>query len=137
MSKINTRAHEAYTATYIANSNMKYNKIISERKDTLTISNAAKLKQKFNQIKEAFLPKFPNNYLYFENKDCCFFPCHQDISNGMNCMFCRCPLYKNTNCPGVINGKAIILENGIKDCSNCSWNHEYKNAEFLSKYNGE
>jgi len=133
---INDYILNAYMNSYIVNSkiNNKFNKIIISKKDTVKISKLAKIKAYI--AKECF-PKYKNNYLYFENKDCCFYPCHQDIDKGMNCMFCRCPLYNDLQCPGIINGDAIILETGIKDCSNCTWNHEYNNAEFLSNYPGD
>lgn len=73
------------------------------------------------------------SYSFFQNKDCEFFPCHKtnDKSN-FNCMFCYCPLYQ-CNC----NGQYTVLENGIKDCSNCLIPH--RNYEYiidrLKKYN--
>ena len=56
------------------------------------------------------------SYKFFSNKDCEFFPCHKGIEKEQfNCMFCYCPLYPFKNC----GGNYTILENGIKDCSNC------------------
>ena len=75
--------------------------------------------------------KFLFSYKYFENHDCVFFPCHTDVSKGHNCMFCKCPLYNDPECEGVKQGKAVILENGFKDCSECAYNHEYDNAEEM------
>ena len=80
---------------------------------------------------------YPYSFKYFENRACEFFPCHPDATDGHNCMFCRCPLYKNPVCPGTEDGTAITLDNGVKDCTNCEWNHRYNNSEFLSRYSGE
>ena len=33
-----------------------------------------------------------NNYKYFTNKHCEYYPCHKGIE-GQNCLFCFCPLY--------------------------------------------
>jgi len=83
--------------------------------------------------------KYPNreylfSYNYFENHNCCFYPCHPDSIYGHNCMFCRCPLYHDDDCIGIKNGDGVMLDNGIKDCSQCVYPHEYKNAEYLSNY---
>lgn len=60
-----------------------------------------------------------NSYKFFQNKDCEFFPCHKtkDESN-FNCLFCYCPLYQ-CEC----KGQCTTLENGVKDCSNCTIPH--------------
>lgn len=72
-------------------------------------------------------------YLFFQNKDCAFFPCHKVIDeNHFNCMFCYCPLY-----PYECGGQYIKLSNGIKDCSNCTiphYNYQYI-TENLRKIN--
>ena len=56
-------------------------------------------------------------YRFFQNKECEFFPCKK--VKKLNCLFCFCPLY-NIDC----GGKFTILENGWKDCSECSIIHE-------------
>jgi len=75
--------------------------------------------------------KFLFSYKYFENHDCVFFPCHPDSSHGHNCMFCKCPLYHDESCIGIQNGDGFILENGFKDCTKCTYNHEHRNAEEM------
>lgn len=53
----------------------------------------------------------------FTNYQCEYFPCHQideNDYNNFNCLFCFCPLY-HLDC----KGDYTILDNGIKDCSNC------------------
>lgn len=77
---------------------------------------------------------FPNSHLYFENHSCKYYPCHKvNISkDGFNCMGCRCNLYCLEVCPGIESGDAIILTNGVKDCSKCSFPHLYKNREQMS-----
>lgn len=70
-------------------------------------------------------------YNYFENHDCCFFPCHPDALNGHNCMFCKCPLYNDDKCIGIKKGDGVFLDNGVKDCSKCTYNHDFDNAEEM------
>lgn len=90
------------------------------------------LKKKHDENIKKQNRKFPFSYKYFENHDCEFWPCHKDATAGHNCMFCRCPLYHIDACIGIQNGDGYILENGFKDCTNCTYNHDYKNAEEMS-----
>ena len=61
-----------------------------------------------------------NNFRFFQNSNCEFFPCHKNIdSENFNCLFCFCPLYFINNC----GGNPTLTENGIKDCSNCTLPH--------------
>ena len=65
------------------------------------------------------------HYAFFQNKECEYFPCHQleDVEK-FNCLFCYCPLYgKGIEC----GGNFKILENGVKDCSDCSFPHRKEN----------
>jgi len=55
-----------------------------------------------------------NNYKYFSNNKCEYFPCHKNAKGDFNCLFCYCPLYFLEDCGG---NKKIF--NGIKDCSDC------------------
>jgi len=73
--------------------------------------------------------KIPFGYNYFENRDCCFYPCH-DLEN-MSCLFCKCPQYYTADCLGIQHGYATILENGYKDCSNCDLPHKIENYEVM------
>lgn len=67
------------------------------------------------------------SYKFFQNKKCEWFPCHHiDNLDNFNCMFCFCPLY-DKEC----GGNYYILENGIKDCSNCLIPHT--NYEYIIK----
>lgn len=75
--------------------------------------------------------EYPFCFKYFENHYCEFFPCHPDSLSGHNCLFCKCPIYNDESCVGVKSGDGVILENGIKDCSKCTYNHEYRNAEEM------
>lgn len=64
-----------------------------------------------------------NHYSFFENRKCEYYPCHPGISEGeFNCLFCYCPLYL-TDC----GGNYTKTEQGIKDCSACTFPHERKN----------
>ena len=67
------------------------------------------------------------NYKYFCNEKCEFFPCHNTIPpESFNCLFCYCPLYL-TDC----GGNCKILENGVKDCSECTLPHIRENYEYI------
>ena len=69
------------------------------------------------------------NYRFFQNKECEYFPCH-DIKNvnEFNCMFCYCPLYLlGTEC----GGNYICTEDGIKDCSACKIPHMNNGYDFV------
>lgn len=57
------------------------------------------------------------SYKFFQNKECEWYPCHNNVN--INCLFCFCPLYYIKDC----GGNFIILDNGLKDCSNCLLPH--------------
>jgi len=64
-------------------------------------------------------------YAFFSHKNCEKFPCHKAvIPDNFNCLFCYCPLYVLGNDCG---GSFIILSNGTKDCSGCTFPHEKDN----------
>ena len=68
-------------------------------------------------------------YKFVQNRDCEFFPCHKGSDcEEFNCLFCYCPLYALGDKCG---GNFTYLENGIKDCSNCSIPHRRENYEFV------
>jgi hypothetical protein len=70
------------------------------------------------------------NHAFFQNKDCEFFPCHDNIEKeDFNCIFCYCPLYCFEDCGGEYN----LINNKIKDCSNCSLPHHKKNYKQIVK----
>lgn len=61
-----------------------------------------------------------NNFKFFQNRDCEFFPCHKvKDEDKFNCLFCYCPLYFDESCIGspeyIVNGRG----QKIKDCSSC------------------
>lgn len=70
-----------------------------------------------------------NNYRFFKNDGCQYFPCHK-VKNKeeFNCLFCYCPLYFLEDCGG--NKNDI---NGIKDCSNCLIPHSPKGYDYIVK----
>ncbi len=74
-----------------------------------------------------------NSYCFFSNKECKYFPCHNGLEE-FNCLFCYCPLYFIKDC----GGNFKILDNGVKDCSDCIIPHTpggYKIIlEKLAKY---
>ena len=74
-----------------------------------------------------------NNYSFFQNTECEYFPCHKVSDAGsFNCLFCYCPLYAlGKNC----GGNFSYTENGIKDCTDCLIPHceggyQYVNDRF-------
>jgi Zn-finger protein len=66
-----------------------------------------------------------NSYRFFQNTECKYFPCHQDVQE-LNCLFCYCPLYAMDHCPG---NCTYLEHNGkkIKECTNCTFPHEPQN----------
>lgn len=58
---------------------------------------------------------------FFTNRECPYFPCHEGIDErDFNCMFCYCPLYAlGEDC----GGDYRFLDNGVKDCSDCTRLH--------------
>jgi len=63
-------------------------------------------------------------YSLFQHKECEFFPCKE--AKKLNCLFCFCPLY-GMDC----EQKFTILENGWKDCSECTRIHEEDGYEYV------
>lgn len=68
------------------------------------------------------------NYKFFQNKKCEYFPCHKGVNEeDFNCLFCYCPLYLlKEDCGG--NFSYI---NGIKDCSKCTLPHSKNSYEYI------
>lgn len=63
-----------------------------------------------------------HNYKFVQNKKCEFFPCHTGVAEeDFNCLFCYCPLYTLKDKCG---GNPTFLEDGTKDCSNCTVTHQ-------------
>lgn len=70
-----------------------------------------------------------NSYRFFENRDCKYFPCHEGVDE-FNCLFCYCPLYLREHCPG--NSRFIERDGRrIKDCTNCTFPHQYENYDAV------
>ena len=66
---------------------------------------------------------------FFCNKNCEYFPCHQEIDEEkFNCLFCYCPLYAlGRDC----GGNFLYLDNGIKDCSDCALPHSPDSYDYI------
>ena len=63
--------------------------------------------------------------MFFCNRECEYFPCHDGVAEEeFTCLFCYCPLYVLGETCG---GKFVLLENGVKDCSGCTFPHWRKN----------
>ncbi|MDC7125366.1 MAG: cysteine-rich small domain-containing protein [Spirochaetales bacterium] len=67
-----------------------------------------------------------NNYRFFANIDCEYYPCHKGIEE-LNCLFCYCPLYPFMDC----GGNYSLTKEGIKDCSNCIKPHIPENYDLI------
>lgn len=70
-----------------------------------------------------------NSYRFFENRECKYFPCHEGVEH-FNCLFCYCPLYEKTDCPG--NPQYLEAKGKqLKDCSHCLFPHKPENYEKI------
>lgn len=74
-----------------------------------------------------------NSFKFFENKQCEYYPCHNNLSE-INCLFCYCPFYMWEECPG--ENKYIEKNDGrkLKNCTNCTFPHDIKNRDEIIKY---
>ena len=69
-----------------------------------------------------------NNYAYFQNKDCEYYPCHKTDGEDFNCLFCFCPLYSiGKEC----GGNFVYTEDGVKDCSGCVIPHTVEGYDYI------
>jgi len=66
---------------------------------------------------------------FFANTACQYYPCHEGLEE-VNCLFCYCPLYTLSSCPGT---PGFIEAGGrrIKDCSACTFPHRAENYEKI------
>lgn len=79
---------------------------------------------------EVFFEEWEHTYKFVQNRGCAYFPCHQlEDENSFNCLFCYCPLYFFSDC----GGNFKILDNGIKDCSDCLLPHRKENYDKVIK----
>ena len=70
-----------------------------------------------------------NDYNYFKNRECKYFPCHEaDPEKDFNCLFCYCPLYPLGEKCG---GNCTYTEDGIKDCSGCLIPHSVGGYDYV------
>lgn len=74
-----------------------------------------------------------NSYRFFENKECEYFPCHQNLEH-FNCLFCYCPLYLREHCPGKPEYIKRPDGNIIKNCSNCTFPHQPENYDVIIQF---
>lgn len=73
-----------------------------------------------------------NDFCYFENHDCKYYPCHKDCEH-INCMFCYCPFYNLEKCPG---SPSYIYKTGIKikKCTDCVFPHKKENYKQIIEF---
>lgn len=72
-----------------------------------------------------------NDFSYFCNRDCQFFPCHEHTDpEYFNCLFCYCPLYAlGKDC----GGNFKYLPGGVKDCSSCTLPHSPQGYAYVTR----
>ena len=70
-----------------------------------------------------------NNFSFFQNRECEYFPCHKMQEDDFNCLFCYCPLYALGDKCG---GNFIYIEAGIKDCSGCTVPHTSTGYSYIA-----
>ena len=69
------------------------------------------------------------NYKFFQNTKCEYFPCHAGADqDSFNCLFCYCPLYALGDQCG---GSFTYTHSGIKDCSKCLKPHRAGNYDAM------
>ena len=69
------------------------------------------------------------NYKFFQNLECEYFPCHKGADGeNFNCLFCFCPLYDLGDKCG---GNFTYTDSGIKDCSSCLRPHRKENYDAI------
>ncbi|MBQ9661652.1 MAG: cysteine-rich small domain-containing protein [Oscillospiraceae bacterium] len=71
------------------------------------------------------------HYMFFQNRECEFFPCHSGIAEeDFNCLFCYCPLYTLGERCG---GSCRYTASGVKSCEDCAFPHRRENYDALLK----
>ncbi len=70
-----------------------------------------------------------NSHKFFANKECEYYPCHKGLEE-LNCLFCYCPFYQRSDCPGNPEYKE---KDGLKkkSCINCTFPHDPDNYEAI------
>ena len=72
---------------------------------------------------------------FFQNRACEYFPCHGGVPDkDFSCLFCYCPLYALGKKCG---GDFAYTEQGIKDCSGCTFPHRKENYDAVLARWGE
>jgi Zn-finger protein len=74
-----------------------------------------------------------NSYRFFANKSCKYYPCHEGIED-MNCLFCFCPFYTQSRCPGKPEYVKTKEGKQMKDCTNCTFPHRPESYDVIIKW---
>lgn len=75
------------------------------------------------------------NYRFFQNRQCEYFPCHVGVSEAdFNCLFCYCPLYALGRRCG---GRFTYMKSGVKSCMGCAFPHRRENYDAVLARYGE
>lgn len=70
-----------------------------------------------------------NSHKFFENRECEYYPCHKG-ADVLNCLFCYCPMYHLTDCPGSPSYKDKG-DHKIKVCTDCTFPHDPDHYEKI------
>lgn len=73
-----------------------------------------------------------NSHRFFENRECRYYPCHKGMDE-INCLFCYCPMYHSSVCPG----EPRYITRGdrtIKVCTDCSFPHRAENYDEVIRF---
>lgn len=69
------------------------------------------------------------SHRFYQNRACEYFPCHEGVTEEeFSCLFCYCPLYAlGRRCGGACTN----TEDGVKDCSQCTFPHRAENYDAV------
>lgn len=69
------------------------------------------------------------HFAFYTNKECEYYPATGAGGDGVQLLFCYCPLYMLGRKCG---GNFTYLESGVKDCSKCLVPHRRENYGFIA-----
>lgn len=118
--RIKKNALDMYFSIAILNSTLVSNENICKNVMPRLCSSISTIVETITGQKLKWPDGTPESKNFFRNINCEFFPCHKNVdANNFNCLFCFCPLYSMKDC----GGNPEYLQNGVKDCTNCTLPH--------------
>ena len=77
-----------------------------------------------------------NSSAYFANRECRYYPCHAEAKDweNFNCLFCYCPLYMLSDCPGTPVRRRLPSGSEYKDCTGCTFPHRPENYDAVKEH---